>query len=394
MDKKKLDDIMANIDAKNKEIWNTIVDYYNTNKYTHQIELAVVWEGIFTELLGYKLLNGDIEKQRRLRMENGELIIVDLILKNEGQEEFVVQVKQHDIPFKTGMEFPLMRAIDNIHTDFGLYICDKIFMFSYDQSRSDVNQARVEIEFVKNSAEGIKFVEFFKKQSYDKQQILDYIFSKDKTLQAIKDLKKELDLVMLRRILVKHYKKKYGEEDINKALDQFEFNISFVADNIQSVQTAADNQSRQMMAVNNNMNNIANIDNADSKFLPTIGHSTAQNLYNATTVDAYSPFNHSPTSHVKLLKEYYINNEQTSEEQFEEFLVYTNYSVLVTLFYKDGNKISEVWDIETFTSNSSLERDLYFKYLRNWQDKDIVKVRLDLEVSQNPYRQFAPNYKI
>jgi len=105
------------------EKWNWIVGEYDKNLYAPEQTIQNTWELIFAEIFGYSRLRGEIENHRKIYIGSTERVITDIIIKNDNADLFVVELKQHSLPFSKGMELQLLsylRTIAQKHGGFDL----------------------------------------------------------------------------------------------------------------------------------------------------------------------------------------------------------------------------------------------------------------------------------
>ena len=131
-----------------KEKWNKIVELHNQYLNSQENLIQMLWESIFAEIFGYSRLYGDIDSHRSIRIGSTERVIPDIIIKNGEKDLFVVELKQHNIFYNSGIERQLLSYLKLLRIQIGVLICQKIYVYKYDPNKNDFEQEKIEIEFV------------------------------------------------------------------------------------------------------------------------------------------------------------------------------------------------------------------------------------------------------
>ncbi|MBR1649163.1 MAG: hypothetical protein IJ689_07735 [Alphaproteobacteria bacterium] len=79
-----------------------------------------------------------------------------------------------------------------------------------------------------------------------------------------------------------------------------------------------------------------------------------------------------------LRMEYLINGVECSAQDFEKQLQGFSCTVDVTLFYRNQTSEKKLWRVNNFTAKSSLRANLFTGYLRNWKEKNISGIKLEM----------------
>ena len=85
-----------------------------------------------------------------------------------------------------------------------------------------------------------------------------------------------------------------------------------------------------------------------------------------------------PHTIAKPYKEFYVNGEECSAEEFEKSLRYYSGVINVTIFYLDNTTKEKIWTVGNFTEKSRLSSRMGF-FLVGWREKGIIGIRLDLD---------------
>lgn len=205
------------------KIWNKIVECSNLYINSPEKKIQCLWENIFAELLGYSRLDGDIDSFRSMQIGSSERIITDIIIRNNENDLFIVELKKHNISYCG--EKQLLSYLKLLHNDIGILISDKIYIIDYDYNKNDDEQIKIEIEFTANNPDGIKFVELFSKKNFNKEKIKEFIYAKNKFIKNINEIKSKISKNILLDLLKQKLSLKYSDEEIEQAISFFEINI-------------------------------------------------------------------------------------------------------------------------------------------------------------------------
>ena len=131
------------------EKWNEIVDCFNSHIYTLESKVQNLWENIFAEHFGYSILKGEIDAHRSAKIGATDRTVPDIIIKDKELDLFIVELKQHNLMYKNGMENQLLSYMKLLNIDIGVLICNKIYIIDY--SYNDNIVKKVEIAFFNNN---------------------------------------------------------------------------------------------------------------------------------------------------------------------------------------------------------------------------------------------------
>lgn len=110
--------------------------------------------------------------------------------------------------------------------DLGILICDKICIINYDYNKPDDEQEFCVLDFVKDNPLGVKFLEFFEKENFNKHKVIEFIKECNAAFTNIESIKKELTPELVKRLVFEYLKNEYNESEINQVLTQYNFNVS------------------------------------------------------------------------------------------------------------------------------------------------------------------------
>lgn len=205
------------------KIWNKIVECSNLYINSPEKKIQCLWENIFAELLGYSRLDGDIDSFRSMQIGSSERIITDIIIRNNENDLFIVELKKHNISYCG--EKQLLSYLKLLHNDIGILISDKIYIIDYEYNKNDNEQIKIEIEFTANNPDGIKFVELFSKKNFNKEKIKEFIYAKNKFIKNVNEIKSKITQNILLDLLKQKLSLEYSDEEIEHAISLFDINI-------------------------------------------------------------------------------------------------------------------------------------------------------------------------
>ncbi|NLD36910.1 MAG: type I restriction enzyme HsdR N-terminal domain-containing protein [Desulfatiglans sp.] len=215
------------------EKWNLLCDYYVKNYNSPEQKIQSIWESIFSELFGYSRLENEIDRQRNIQIGSTERVITDIIIRNHETDLFIIELKQGCMFINNSMIKQLFSYLKQLNNDLGILICNKIHIFDYNYHKNDEEQNKIEIEFLPDNPDGIKFVELFSKHNFNKESIKKFIQQKKEKFENIQVIKKELLKDLIWDLLAKHFLSRYTKEEFDEATKSFNINISQVNSAIQ-----------------------------------------------------------------------------------------------------------------------------------------------------------------
>lgn len=211
-------------DLNNKEIgkmsymidWNKIVSQYNKIRNCKEEIVQASWELLFSTIFNYS--DSEIDAQRAVQMGSSPKY-PDIIIKNNNEDLFVVELKQYTLHI--GQE-QLFSYLNQLKIDIGILICDKLYIYDFDYTKREENYSFVEIDFKPDNPDGEKFIELFMSDNFDKQKIKEFIRIHNQSKNNIDLIRKELNAENLMQILKNHFYEKYPETDVEEALRDYE----------------------------------------------------------------------------------------------------------------------------------------------------------------------------
>lgn len=196
--------------------WNNLVDEYNDNRNKKEELVQRTWEVLLSTLFHY--LKPDIYPQYSVKM-GVSTKEADIVVKHGKDELFVMELKRHTMHEYDGQE-QLFSYLNQIKTDIGVLVCDKLYVYDFDYTKKTENYSYVEIDFTPGNPDGIKFVELFTSDNFDRQKIKDFIAQKNQSKKNIALMRKDLTDDFVKEAVKNHLAGKYPAEDIERGLKE------------------------------------------------------------------------------------------------------------------------------------------------------------------------------
>lgn len=210
------------------EIWNFLVNKHNEGKNSAESEIQINWEKYFGDaaLFGYSYSQGDIEPHPNLTLGSMGREIPDILINKNNEKIFIAELKQYSIQKNDKFETQLLTYLIHpyIHLSIGILVCNKLYIYYYDFTKN--SNISLEISFVHDDPDGIRFVELFSKANFNKQSIIDFITESNNKKNIEANIKNELNEELIKNLLKEHFSKKYPSIDFQKILKEYSFKIS------------------------------------------------------------------------------------------------------------------------------------------------------------------------
>lgn len=188
------------------------------------------------EKLGWSHFKNEIVVRESIHLGAKNRITPDLVLKSrEKGNLFTVEVKKPSLEISNSdFEFQLSSYMGILRKELGILIGNKIQIYVDGKLFNKDGLILIEeIEFKRNSEKGLKFVELFKKENFDLQNIFDYSAEKIKQLKEIETaetIKQELlskqYVDTIKNSIKSNLLQKYGERVIDKVLNDLEITVT------------------------------------------------------------------------------------------------------------------------------------------------------------------------
>ncbi len=208
------------------EKWNKIVALHKQYYRSSETTVQNVWESVFVEILGYSRLEGEVERHRNIQLGSTERVIPDIIVKKQEYDLFVVELKQHNIPFHVSMEVQLFSYLKQLRNDVGILVCDKLYVYSFDYSKRDEEQLKWQITFTENNPQGIEFVDKFSKGAFNARKIKALVLEKNLFDLHVAKIVDKITPTTVTNALTEFFKADYSEDEINEAFKRIAISVN------------------------------------------------------------------------------------------------------------------------------------------------------------------------
>lgn len=208
------------------EKWNKLCDYFERYKFEAEEKIQKVWETLFSEIFGYSFLDDEIESHRKIQLGSTERLIPDIIIKNNENDLFMVELKREDLAVDESRKRQLYSYLKQEHNDLGILVCNQICLIKYDYSVSDDEQLCCIIDFKKNNPLGVKFIEIFEKRNFNKKKAMEFILEVNRKASKIEKIKQELTTELLKKLVIDYFSKEEKEELVIQLLEDYNISIS------------------------------------------------------------------------------------------------------------------------------------------------------------------------
>lgn len=202
----------------------------NTSEQLFELKVVQAFEK-----LGWSQFNNEIVVRKSIQLGASNRIVPDLILKSKDRGNlFVVEVKKPSLEINNSTYKGQLSSFMGItRVELGIIIGNKLQLF-LDGKILNKNEIVLidEIEFKRDNEKGLKFVQLFSKENYDKENIKNYAQEKIQQLKEIEDFKK-----LKNQMLSENYSEKiinylktellneYDEKTIDKVFKVLEVKI-------------------------------------------------------------------------------------------------------------------------------------------------------------------------
>lgn len=201
-------------------LWNKIVSQYNKIRNNKEEVVQASWEFIFSTLFNYS--DPEIDSQRPVQMGSTPKY-PDIIIKNENEDLFVVELKQHTL--HKGQD-QLISYLNQLKVNIGILVCDNLYIYDFDYTSRENAYSVIEIPFVQDNPNGSRFVELFSKDNFDKQKIKNFIKECNQNKDIVNEIKNEITSNLASELLKKYFTEKYTGVDIDKILSEYTVSVS------------------------------------------------------------------------------------------------------------------------------------------------------------------------
>ena len=184
------------------------------------------------QLLGWVMYKGEICHKPNIPIGNSKFIQPDILVKNDGEDQFVIEVKR---PVHTQTErerVQLESYMRQLKLDVGIYIGEHIEVF-YDKPKCKDAVSVMKVPLGIDSKLGARFVERFSKESFSRDAIVDFCEERIKEMERQANLNKIKESLVadaqtqisesLKPYLMEKYGSSFSEEEIKGMLSTMRF---------------------------------------------------------------------------------------------------------------------------------------------------------------------------
>ena len=187
------------------------------------------------QLLGWAKFKGEICHKANVPIGNSKFIQPDILIKNDGDDQFVIEVKR-PVHSQTDRErVQLESYMRQLKLDVGIYIGEHIEIF-YDKPKCKdaVSVLRIPLEI--DNKLGAKFVEIFSKEQFSKDDIVGFCEKRIQEIQRQNSLNQIKESLIadaqiqisesLKPYLIDKYGSSFSEDEIKEMLASLHFTAS------------------------------------------------------------------------------------------------------------------------------------------------------------------------
>lgn len=219
----------------NNEKWNEICFLLSDNIRT-DISESDFEQNVIQALrvLEWKEFLGDLQIRPSFQIGASNRIMPDFVINSaEKKNLFVIEIKQPSIPININFQQQLFSYMRQLRLQYGVLIGQVIQIF-YDGDLTDHDDPVLleTIEFKKDCAKGLKFVELFSKQTFSYETLKTFTLNSLKKINRKADQKKLQQKVLsteyqseLLKLIKQDFLNNYDAELIDNVLKEISINI-------------------------------------------------------------------------------------------------------------------------------------------------------------------------
>lgn len=162
-----------------REICYLIRSNKTSNENLFQSEIVNIFEKI-----GWSRFNNEIDEKRKIDIGSASSIRPDIIIKSQAKDLFVIELKKPSALYINRNDSQLFSYMRQLRLKIGILINDRIHVFFDDQNCS-VPVEIMNIEFDENATDGITFLQFFSKITFDLNAVISYCNNQLSKLEVI-----------------------------------------------------------------------------------------------------------------------------------------------------------------------------------------------------------------
>jgi len=216
---------------KAKKIWNNICVHMNENRNSSEKELQKNIELLFTQL-GWSKFDGEMISQKTILIGSAQRLTPDIILKNNGDEIIVIELKKPNKSNSDKTKSQLDSYMCQLKLKFGIFIGENL-QFYYDTFRTTEKSKKVfETDFIEDSEKAVEFISLIGKPfkenrlvAFCKKNILKSRGDENRFEKLRTDINSGVYDSEVKKSFIRSLKNKYNEQIVNKISDEIEIKI-------------------------------------------------------------------------------------------------------------------------------------------------------------------------
>ncbi|WP_026956565.1 type I restriction enzyme HsdR N-terminal domain-containing protein [Algoriphagus vanfongensis] len=223
----------------NNEKWNEVCFLLSDNIQTDISERDFEQNVIQAlRVLDWKEFLGDLQIRPSFQIGASNRITPDFVVNStEKKNLFVIEIKQPSIPLRINFQQQLFSYMRQLRLQYGVLIGQAVQIF-YDGDLTDHDDPVLieTIEFERDSAKGLKFVELFSKQSFSYEALKTFTLNSLKKINRKADQKKLQQKILsdeyrteLLELIKQDFLNNYDADLIDNVLKEISINIQLKA---------------------------------------------------------------------------------------------------------------------------------------------------------------------
>lgn len=187
------------------------------------------------QLLGWVMYKGEICHKPNIHIGNSNRIEPDILIKRDGEDEFVIEVKRPSHKLTKKDIDQLLSYMRILKLSVGIYVGEHVEIF-YDMPSSKEAVSVIKVPLEINNKLGAKFVERFDKENFSQESIVGFCEERIQEIQrqnSLNEIKESLIVdaqtqiaESLRPYLMDKYGSCFSEEEIKGMLATIRFTAS------------------------------------------------------------------------------------------------------------------------------------------------------------------------
>ena len=220
------------VNIEHRETWNEICFFMEKSKNATERDFETTVLFLF-EKLGWSQFRGEIVSQVSIPIGSSGSVVPDIIIKNEGQNVFVIELKKPNTKLNDKHTNQLVSYMRLLKLNCGILIGETLKIYYEVPSDNKPPIQIEEIPFMMDTDAGVRFAEVFRKDINTSDNITKYCENRLAALQEEEKVKQYLDLLcspdgskLFRELLHKKLSTELSEEAILSIIDKIFINVS------------------------------------------------------------------------------------------------------------------------------------------------------------------------